>query len=165
MARRKPKIEALDPDGLALIADPSLLQQPADHLYRFPDAGQGFAIGHAVLGFDLHLVARPDAKDESSACQLIESCGCHGDRRRCADKDAGDTGSQQDARGLNGTGRQHRELVAAMSFCHPRRFIAQPLGEFYAVDDLAGGGAAGERNTDSWRVNLHLMLSPFMLSP
>ena len=70
MARREPKIEALDPDGLALIADPSLLQQPADHLYRFPDAGQGFAIGHAVLGFDLHLVARPDAKDESSACQL-----------------------------------------------------------------------------------------------
>ena len=39
-----------------------------DHLYRFPDAGQGFAIGHAVLGFDLHLVARPDAKDELSAC-------------------------------------------------------------------------------------------------
>jgi hypothetical protein len=59
-----------------------------------------------------------------------------------------------DARGPNGTGRQHRELVAAMSFCHPRRFIAQPLGEFYAVDDLAGGGAAGERNTDSWRANL-----------
>jgi len=100
MAPGKPKIEALDADGLALIADPSLLQQPADYLYRFPDARQGIAIGDAVLGFDLHLVARPDAKDESSACQLIESCSRHGYRRRCPDKDAGDTGSQQDARGL-----------------------------------------------------------------
>jgi alkanesulfonate monooxygenase SsuD/methylene tetrahydromethanopterin reductase-like flavin-dependent oxidoreductase (luciferase family) len=34
-------LDELDPDGLALIADPSLLQQPADHLYRFPDGGSG----------------------------------------------------------------------------------------------------------------------------
>jgi hypothetical protein len=53
MARGKPKIEALDPDGLALIADPSLLQQPADHLYRFSDAGQGRGV------FDLKKEGQP----------------------------------------------------------------------------------------------------------
>jgi hypothetical protein len=158
MARGKPKIETLDADGFALIADPSLLQQPADHLDRFPDAGQRLAIGHAMLGFDLHLVARPDAEDKPSARQIIEGRGRHGDRRRGADKDAGDAGSQQNARGLSGACRQHGELVAAMPFCHPCRLIAELLGEFYAVDDLGRGRAAGERDTGSGHINLHRML-------
>ena len=158
MTRAKPKIEARDAKRLALIADPSLLQQLANHLDGFPNTSERLAINHAVLGFDLDLVARPDAKDKSSAGQIVERRGRHGNRRRGAHEHAGNAGSQQDPRGLGGTSRQHRELVTAMTFRDPGRFIAEPFGELHAVDDLGRGRAAGKRDTNSRHANLQRML-------
>lgn len=73
MARAKPKIEAFDADGFALVADPAVLQQPANHLDRFPDVRQRLALRHAVLGLWLDQtprINRPPVKSSSVAAAM-----------------------------------------------------------------------------------------------
>ena len=100
-----------------------------------------------MLGFDLHLVARPEPEDEPAAGHFGDRGLGHRDRRCGADENAADAGAEKDARGPRRTCRQDRELVAAMPFGDPGRLLAEALGEVDEVDDLGRVGAA--RNGDA----------------
>ncbi len=101
-----------------------------------------------MLALDLNPMARADPQDEATARKLVDRRRSHRDGRGGADKDAGDGGPQQNPRSLSGTGRQHRELVAAMAFGHPSRFVSERFGELDALHDLRRSGPAGEGDAE-----------------
>ena len=146
--RREPQIEAVDAHALPGVLHPAVAQQLSDDLDAFPDPRQRPRIGDAVLPFDLHLVARTDPENKPAGREVIERGGGHRDRWDRTHKDTGDAGPEQDPRGLGGAGGQHRELVAAMPFGDPRRFVSERLGKFHAFHDLGGVGSAGERDPE-----------------
>src|SRR6202035_1357968 len=102
---------------------------------RLAGARQRFPIGDAVLGFDLHLVARPKPEYETAAGNVGNRGGGHRDRRRAANEYAADTSAELDAGGPRSACCQDRELVAAMAFGYPGRLVAEALGQDDEIDD------------------------------
>ena len=75
---------------------------------------------YPVLVFDLDFVAGSDAQNETAPRQIVDGQGCHRDGWSGADEDAGDAGSQKNARSLRRAGGKHRELISAMAFVMER---------------------------------------------
>src|SRR2546426_5719057 len=81
---------------------------------------------------------------------MIDTGSRHSNRRRTADKNATDSGPQQNPLGRQRTGSQSGELVSSMSFYYPGRLIAEAFGELDTVYDIAGReSATAQREPDA----------------
>jgi hypothetical protein len=160
MPRRVPQIEILDADRLAFEAHTAVADQFSDDRDGLAGARQRLPIRDAMLGFDLHLVARPEPEDEPAAGNVGDRGGGHRDRGRGADENAADAGAEKDARGPHRACRQDRELVAAMPFGNPGRLVAEALGEVDEVDDLGRVEAARNGDADPAHPVLPVMEPP-----
>src|SRR5207248_2127533 len=137
----------LDADRLTFETHAVFANQFSDNRGGLAGARQRLPIRDTVLGFDLHLVARPKPQDETPAGNVGHRGGRHRDRRRAANENAADTSAELDAGGPRSACRQNRELVAAMPFGYPGRLVADALGQDDEIDDL--GRVRAARNCDA----------------
>ncbi len=83
--------------------------------------------------------------DVLAAGDIVDRRRRHRDRRRGADKDVGDAGTEDDPLRLQRGGGEHGELVAAMPLGDPRGSVAKLVGEPRSGDAIsAGDGPPGE---------------------
>ena len=146
--RAKPEVESLDLQQLAPMRDDAVAQERADHVDRLPQALDGPGVRQPVLAHDLDAVARPETEDEAAAGEVIHRGRRHGDGRRAADEDARDARAESDARGLDGAGGEHGELVPAMPLGDPGAVVPEILGELHALDDLGRSEPSAEGDAE-----------------
>ena len=154
----EPEDELFDVVDLPLIRHLTVPQEGADDVDALPHALDRPGEGQAVLRLDLDLVAGAQAQYESAVGVEVDGGGRHGDGRSGANEDAADGRAQEDALRGHGAGRQDGELIATVSLGHPRRLVAQLLGQLDALHDLRGLQALREGHSKSLHVRTSLVI-------
>src|SRR5437879_8895808 len=107
----------------------------------------------------------PTRRSSDLIRELVDGRRRHADGRRATHEHARDTRTEQNPPRRDGTGAEDRELVTAMTFRHPRRFVPERFGKPHALDDVGGRQAAAEgdaqtKHARSIRLDAMVTLSP-----
>ena len=121
-----------------MVGDHAIPQQGANNLDAVAHPLDGLAVGEAVLRPHLHAVARSQAQNKTLVGEMVHRGRRHGNRRGTADKDAANTGPQQNAGGDHGTGGQDSKLIAAMPLGYPGRLVAEVFRKLDTLHNLSG---------------------------
>jgi len=140
----------LDGDRLAAKGDRAVAQQRANHLDGFTHSRYRLGVVDAVLDFDLDLVAGAKAEHEAAVGKMIDARRGHRNRRRGTHEDTADRRAQAHPGGCERDRGQQRELVAAMAFDDPRRFVSGLFGESRAFDCVGGRQPRAQSDTEAF---------------
>jgi hypothetical protein len=148
--RFEPQIEMLDGDGLAAKGDLTVAQKCTNDFHSLAHARYRLGVVDAMLDLDLDLVAGAKAKHEAAVGKMIDARRGHRNRRRGAHEDAADRRPQAHPGCCERDRGQQRELVAAMAFDHPRRFVSGLFGEPRAFDRVGRRQPRAQRDTEAF---------------